>query len=50
MKVKKGGRELVWFLEHPITYTAGIRSKKEEILNKSINIVKTKSWWKNYTS
>ena len=39
--VKKGGRELVWFLEHPITYTAGIRSKKEEILDKTINIVKT---------
>ena len=31
--VKKGGRELVWFLEHPITYTAGVRSKKEEILS-----------------
>ena len=39
--VKKGGRELVWFLEHPITYTAGIRSKKEEILDKSINLIKT---------
>ena len=39
--VKKGGKELVWFLEHPITYTAGIRYKKEEIIDKSINIVKT---------
>tara|TARA_B100000427_G_scaffold325891_1_gene333553 strand:- start:10 stop:615 length:606 start_codon:yes stop_codon:yes gene_type:complete len=39
--VKKGGRELVWFLEHPITYTAGIRSKEEEILDNSINIIKT---------
>ncbi len=39
--VKEGGRELVWFLEHPTTYTAGIRSKKEEILDKSISIVKT---------
>ena len=39
--VKKGGRELVWFLEHPITYTAGIRSKEEEILDKSIKIIKT---------
>ena len=39
--VKKGGQELVWFLEHPVTYTAGIRSKKEEILDKSINIIKT---------
>ena len=39
--VKKGGRELVWFLEHPTTYTAGIRSKKDEILDKSINVIKT---------
>ena len=39
--VKEGGRELVWFLEHPLTYTAGIRSKKEEILDKSINLIKT---------
>ncbi len=40
-KVKKGGRELVWFLEHPTTYTAGIRSTKEEILDKSINVIET---------
>jgi len=39
--VKKGGRELVWFLEHPLTYTAGIRSKNEEILDKSIYVIKT---------
>ena len=40
-KVNAGGAELVWFLEHPLTYTAGIRSKKEEILDNSIEIVKT---------
>ena len=40
-KVKKGGRELVWFLEHPTTYTAGTRYKKKEILDKSIKIIKT---------
>ncbi len=40
-KVKKGGRELVWFLEHPTTYTAGIRYKKGEILDKSIKVIKT---------
>ena len=40
-EVKMGGRELVWFLEHPTTYTGGIRSKKEEILDKSVNIIKT---------
>jgi len=40
-RVREGDRELVWFLEHPVTYTAGIRSKKEEILDKSINVIKT---------
>ena len=40
-RVKKGGKELVWFLEHPTTYTAGIRSKNEEILDKSIKVIRT---------
>tara|TARA_E500000331_G_scaffold336738_1_gene364172 strand:+ start:8208 stop:8816 length:609 start_codon:yes stop_codon:yes gene_type:complete len=40
-KVKKGGRELVWILEHPTTYTAGIRSENKDILDKSIKILKT---------
>ena len=40
-KVKKGGRELVWFLEHPLTYSKGIRSKDNEILDKSIKLIKT---------
>ncbi len=40
-EVKNGGRELVWFLEHPTTYTAGIRYNKEEILDKSINVIRT---------
>ena len=31
----------MWFLEHPTTYTAGIRSEKEEILDKSITIIKS---------
>ncbi|MDA7606458.1 lipoyl(octanoyl) transferase LipB [Pelagibacteraceae bacterium] len=35
------GRELVWILEHPITFTSGIRSKENEILDKKIKIVKT---------
>ena len=39
--VKRGGNELVWLLEHPLTYSAGIRSKKEEILDKSITVIKT---------
>ena len=39
--VKQGGKELVWLLEHPLTYSAGIRSTKEEILDKSITVIKT---------
>ena len=39
--VKRDGKELVWLLEHPLTYSAGIRSKKEEILDKSITVIKT---------
>ena len=39
--VKQGGKELVWLLEHPLTYSAGIRSKKEGILDKSITVIKT---------
>ena len=40
--VKKGkGRELVWVLEHPLTFTSGIRSKENEILDKKIKIIKT---------
>ena len=41
-EVKNGKREFVWLLEHPITFTAGIRSRKEEILNKSIKVIETK--------
>ena len=40
-KVKEGGKELVWLLEHPLTYTAGIRFKDEEVLDKSIKLIKT---------
>jgi lipoyl(octanoyl) transferase len=34
-------RELLWILEHPTTYTAGIRFNKNEILDKDIEIIKT---------
>ena len=40
LKVNRG-KELLWILEHPVTYTAGLRSNKSEILDKKINIVKT---------
>ena len=41
-EVKNGKkRELLWILEHPITYTAGVRFNKKEILDKKIKIVQT---------
>ena len=41
-KVKANkGEELLWILEHPITFTAGIRSNKNEIFDKKIKIIKT---------
>ena len=41
-KIKAGnGRDLLWVLEHPTTYTAGIRSSKNEILDNKIKIVPT---------
>ena len=40
--VKNGKkRELLWILEHPTTYTAGVRFNQKEILNKKIKIIKT---------
>ena len=41
-KLKKGvGDELLWILEHPVTFTAGIRANKNEIIDKTIKIVNT---------
>ncbi len=39
--LKKKGRELMWILEHPSIYTAGTSYKENEILDKSIDILKT---------
>ena len=40
--VEKGIKnELIWILEHPITYTAGIRAKSNEILDKKIKVIQT---------
>ena len=33
--------ELIWILEHPSTFTAGSSSNKRDILDKSIDIIKT---------
>jgi lipoyl(octanoyl) transferase len=38
---KSKARELIWILEHPLTFTSGIRSKENEILDKKIKIIKT---------
>jgi lipoyl(octanoyl) transferase len=41
-KIKAGkSRDLLWILEHPTTYTAGIRANKNEVLDDKINIVST---------
>ena len=39
-KVKNGGKDFIWILEHPTTYTAGIRYSKDEVIDKKISIKK----------
>jgi len=39
--INNSGRELIWFLEHNDIFTAGTSFKKTEILDDSINLVKT---------
>ena len=41
-EVKNGtNRELLWILEHPTTYTAGISFNKNEIIDKKIKVIKS---------
>ena len=41
-EVKSGdNKELIWILEHPKTYTAGVSFKQNEIIDKKIKIIKT---------
>ena len=40
VKIQKE-KDLLWILEHPLTFTGGIRSKKNEILDKKIKIIET---------
>ena len=41
-EVKNGtNRELLWILEHPTTYTAGLSFSKKEIIDKKIKIIKS---------
>ena len=38
---KHKSKDLIWILEHPLTYTSGIRSNENEVLDKKIKIIKT---------
>jgi lipoyl(octanoyl) transferase len=38
---KHKSNDLIWILEHPLTYTGGIRSSEKEVLDKKITIIKT---------
>ena len=41
-EVKNGdNRELIWILEHPKTYTAGVSFNQKEVIDKKIKIIKT---------
>ena len=41
-QVKNGKkRELLWILEHPTTYTAGVSFNKKEILDNKIKVIQT---------
>lgn len=41
-QVKKGKkRELLWILEHPTTYTAGVSFNHKEILDKKLKLIQT---------
>ena len=41
-QVKNGdNKELIWVLEHPKTYTAGVSFKLNEIIDKKIRVIKT---------
>ncbi len=39
--VENDARELIWVLEHPSIFTAGTNYKENEIIDKSIDLVKT---------
>ena len=39
--INKRKKELIWFLEHNLIYTAGTSSTKSDLLDKSINLYKT---------
>ena len=38
---QNSANELIWILEHPSTFTAGVSFNENDILDKSINVIKT---------
>ncbi len=38
---KKRADELIWILEHPSTFTSGVNFQEEDIIDKSIEVIKT---------
>lgn len=42
LQAKKGDKkDLIWILEHPLTYTSGVRGLESEVIDKKIKIIKT---------
>ena len=39
--IENQGNELIWILEHPQVFTAGVSYNEKDVLDKSINIIKT---------
>jgi len=39
--IKNEAKELIWILEHPSIFTAGTSYKKDEIIDKSIDLIET---------
>ena len=39
--IRNKDKELIWILEHPSTFTAGTSSSENDILDKSIDVIKT---------
>ena len=37
-------KELLWILEHPTTFTAGIRSTDDEVIDKKIKIIRKETF------
>ena len=38
---KRQANELIWILEHPSTFTSGVNFQEEDVIDKSIEVIKT---------